>query len=228
MINLKVNSLFFGVFLLSISSIAMGDSKIKKPITIKSVPYEMHADNQLGEVKVKADQIEIAAKKGTDLFTDTTGAKNSDNTPRLLFAPEGDFIFSAKVAATFGESPYDGGALIVYGDSKNWGKLLFERFKSGKIGIATTVSKGSGDDAYHGTRDTNHQYLKIVRHDSSYIFYTSQDGSDWNFVRHFELKTSGPVRIGFTAQSPLADSFHVTFSDVKYRTGKITNFWQGE
>jgi regulation of enolase protein 1 (concanavalin A-like superfamily) len=132
------------------------------------------------------------------------------------------------VSATFGEAAYDGGALLVYVDSKNWGKLLFERFKSGKIGVATTVSKGSGDDAYHGIRDTDHQYLKIVRHDSSYIFYTSQDGKDWNFVRHFELKASKPVYIGFTAQSPLGESFKASFSEVKYRAGKITNFWQGE
>lgn len=228
MINFKYSSLFLGACLLSISSFATEDSTTKKPITIKSVPYEMRIDNQLGEVKVNAGSIEITAPKGTDLFTDTTGAKSADNAPRLLFVPEGDFIFSAKVSAEFGETPYDGGALIVYADSKNWGKLLFERFKSGKIGIATTVTKGSGDDAYHGTRESNHQYLKIVRHDSSYIFYTSEDGKDWNFVRHFELKSTAPVHIGFSAQSPLAENFIATFSDVKYRAGKFTNFWQGE
>lgn len=228
MIKFKCGSLFLGAFLLSVSSFAADESKIKKPLTLKSVPYEMRMENQLGEVKVKADKIEITALKGSDLFTDTTGAKNADSTPRLLFVPEGDFIFSAKVSANFAETHYDGGALIVYADSKNWGKLLFERFKSGKLGIATTVAKGSGDDAYHGTRDSNHQYLKIVRHDSSYIFYTSQDGNDWNFVRHFELKSTAPVHIGFTAQAPLAETFSANFSDVKYRAGKITNFWQGE
>jgi regulation of enolase protein 1 (concanavalin A-like superfamily) len=228
MINFKCSSLFLGACLLSISAFAADESKSEKPITIKSIPYDMRIDNQLGKVKVTAAQIDITALKGSDLFTDTTGAKNADNTPKLLFVPEGDFIFSAKVSATFGETPYDGGALIVYTDSNNWGKLLFERFKSGKIGIATTVSKGSGDDAYHGTRDTQHQYLKIVRHDSSYIFYTSDDGKNWNFVRHFELKSTAPVQIGFTAQAPIAESFSATFSEVKYRAGKITNFWQGE
>jgi regulation of enolase protein 1 (concanavalin A-like superfamily) len=231
MIDFKSSNLFLGACLLSVSSFSAysaQDSKTEKPITVKSIPYEMRIDNQLGEVKVSNEQIEITALKGTDLFSDTTGAKNTDNTPRLLFLPEGDFIFSAKVSAKFGETPYDGGALIVYADSKNWGKLLFERFKSGKIGIATTVSKGSGDDAYHGTRDTNYQYLKIVRHDSSYIFYTSQDGKDWNFVRHFELKSATPVHIGFTAQALLAENFTASFSDIKYRAGKFTNFWQGE
>lgn len=228
MIKFTWRDLLVGAFLLSMPSFAADESKIKKAITIKSVPYEMRINNQFGEVKINAEQIEITALKGSDLFTDTTGAKNADNSPRLLFLPEGDFIFSARVSARFGETPYDGGALIIYADSKNWGKLLFERFKSGKIGIATTVSKGQGDDAYHGTRDSNHQYLKIVRHDSSYIFYTSQDGKDWNFVRHFELKSQAPVHIGFTAQAPVAESFSASFSEVKYRAGTFTNFWQGE
>lgn len=228
MINFKYSGLFLGVSLLAISVFAADESKIKKLITIKTIPYEMRIDNQLGEVKVSAEKIEMVTLKGTDLFTDTTGTKNTDNTPKLLFVPEGDFIFSARVSAKFGETPYDGGALIVYADSKNWGKLLFERFKSGKIGVATTVSKNSGDDAYHGTTDTNHQYLKIVRHDSSYVFYASQDGSDWNFVRHFELKSTAPVQIGFTAQAPIAENFVANFSEVKYRAGKFTNFWQGE
>ena len=188
----------------------------------------MLANNQLGEVNVNSESIEISAQKGANLFTDTTGLKNTDNTPRLLFVPEGDFIFSARVSADFSETPYDGGALIVYADAKNWGKILFERFKSGRLGVATTVSKDSGDDAYHGARDINHQYLKIVRHDSSYIFYTSQDGKDWDFVRHFELTSTTPVSIGFTAQSPLSEKFTANFSEVNYRAGKLTNFWQGE
>ncbi len=228
MTNFIRSSFFLGACLLTMSAFAADISKAEKPITIKPIPYQIHINNQLGNVKVNGESIEIIALKGSDLFTDTTGTKNADNTPRLLFVPEGDFIFSAKVSATFGETPYDGGALMVYADSNNWGKLLFERFKSGKIGIATTVSKSSGDDAYHGTRETNHQYLKIVRYDSSYIFYTSDDGKDWNFVRHFELKSPAPVHIGFTAQTPLAETFTANFSEVKYRAGKFTNFWQGE
>src|SRR5687768_10759411 len=97
MISVNCNILFLGACLLSISSFAAEESKLKKPITIESVPYEMRIDNQLGEVKVNAGKIDITAVKGTDLFTDTTGAKNADNTPRLLFVPEGDFIFSARV-----------------------------------------------------------------------------------------------------------------------------------
>lgn len=75
MINVKCSGLFLGICLLSLSAFAAEDSKTQKPITIKSVPYEMRIDNQLGEVKLNAEQIEITALKGSDLFTDTTGTK---------------------------------------------------------------------------------------------------------------------------------------------------------
>jgi uncharacterized protein len=183
---------------------------------------------EFGLVKIENNKVDITANKGSDLFTDTTGNKNEESMPALLFLPNGDFIFSAKISAKFGSSPYEGGALIVYAGSKNWGKLLFEKFKSGKVGIATTVSKGTGDDAYHGVRENSYQYLKVVRHDSSYIFYTSQDGVEWNFIRHFELKSTDPIRLGFMVQSPVGESFSATFSDIKFRAGTIANFWQGE
>tara|TARA_B100000809_G_scaffold46392_1_gene40799 strand:- start:1629 stop:1754 length:126 start_codon:yes stop_codon:yes gene_type:complete len=32
---------------------------------------------------------------------------------------------------------YDGSALFIYADTDYWGKLLFERFKSGDNGIPT-------------------------------------------------------------------------------------------
>jgi hypothetical protein len=74
MINFKCSGLFLGVSLLSISTFSAAESKIKEPITIKSIPYEMRIDHQLGEAKVNDEQIEIVASKGTDLFTDTTVA----------------------------------------------------------------------------------------------------------------------------------------------------------
>lgn len=225
---ISVGKLLFAI-LVAASCSAIGDSKMKESKTLSAIPYQLSTEGeQSGSIKIESNSVEIIAAKGTDLFTDTTGGKNEEKTPRLLFTPKGDFIFSAKVSANFGNSPYEGGALIVYSESKNWGKLLFEKFKSGKVGIATTVSKNTGDDAYHGTREANTQYLKVVRHDSSYIFYTSEDGKDWNFVRHFELKSVVPVRLGFIAQSPVGDSFSATFSDIKFRAGTITNFWQGK
>ena len=72
--------------------------------------------------------------------------------------------------------------------------------------------------------------INIICHDTSYVFYTSEDGKDWNFVRHFSLdvKDTDIVKVGFTAQSPLADSLQVDFSEIRYKGQRFKNYWQGE
>lgn len=192
------------------------------------VPYIISTDNNaMGMITVEEKIITITAKKGTDLFTDTAGKTHADNTPRALFQPAGDFILSAKVAADL-PLAYDGAALIIYADDHHWAKLLFERFESGQLGIATTVTSTTGDDAYHGTRTSAHQYLKIARRGNSYVFYSSPNGEEWNFLRHFSISTERPIKIGFSAQAPFSDSVTATFSDIRYRAETFKNFWQGE
>lgn len=196
---------------------------------LPQLPHGIAVEADSGEVRFHGETLEIVADRGTDLFTDPAGKQAKDNAPRALFAPEGDFVFSARVSPRFGGKPYEGGALLAYAGPACWGKLLFERFKSGHNGIATTTSRGAGgDDAYHGVRDASTQYLKIVRHGAAYIFYTSADGTEWSFVRSFALPCAGPVRIGFSAQAPLSDGFGAAFTEVRFRSGTIRDYWQGE
>ncbi|UWX03770.1 DUF1349 domain-containing protein [Pseudoxanthomonas sp. NC8] len=127
------------------------------------LPHELDLEAAHGDIRFPGDVLEIAADKGTDLFTDPTGKEAADNAPRALFVAEGDFVLSARVSPRFGGAAYEGGALVAYAGPACWGKLLFERFESGHNGIATTTSRGAGgDDAYHGTREAGVQYLKLV------------------------------------------------------------------
>lgn len=226
-INVK---LFSWASLFFLASCAVGgDMKEKIQSNMEDLStYEYEINEQNGSVSIQDLSVAIVAKKGTDLFSNTTGTKGSDNSPRAFFVPEGDFIFSAKVRPEFTGEAYEGGALVVYSNTNNWAKLLFEQFKSGDFGVATTINKSGGDDSYHGVRTEKTQYLKIVRHDDSYIFYSSTDGKDWNFLRHFRLPSDTPVFIGYTGQSPLGDELKVTFTDMQLKLRTITNFWQGE
>ena len=198
-------------------------------VSAATLPHEPVIDASHGDIRFDGDGLQIAADKGTDLFTDPAGKEASDNAPRALLATEGDFVLSARVSPRFGGAAYEGGALIAYAGPACWGKLLFERFESGHNGIATTTSRGAGgDDAYHGTRETAVQYLKLVRQGEAYIFYTSPDGTGWNFVRSFALPCGGPVRVGFSAQAPFSEGFSADFAEVRYRAGTIRDYWQGE
>ncbi|MBO9717341.1 MAG: DUF1349 domain-containing protein [Pseudoxanthomonas sp.] len=197
--------------------------------TLPSLPGELVPEATHGDVRLHPRALEIAADKGTDLFTDPAAKEAADTAPRALFVPEGDFVFSARITPRFGGAAYEGGALVAYAGPACWGKLLFERFESGHNGVATTTSRGAGgDDAYHGTREAPDQYLKIVRQGEAYIFYTSADGAAWNFVRSFALPCAGPVRVGFSAQAPFSEGFAAAFSEVRYRKGTIRDYWQGE
>lgn len=198
-----------------------------KALTVTTIPYSLEVGSQAGEAKINNNELSLTAFKGSDLFTETDGASPTDTAPRVLFQPKGDFIFSAKVNADF-KGTYDGGSLIVYSDTANWAKLLFEYSKFGKFIVSSTVAKPAGDDAYHTVEKTKSIYLKIARAKDMFVFYTSEDGSHWNYVRNFGLKTTTPIKIGFSSQAPVGDKFTATFSDIKYKEATFKDFWQGE
>jgi len=201
------------------------ETRIDKPVL--GIPYTLIEQADTSKISIDDHQITIAAKKGTDLYTSPDGSSAADNAPRVYFEPKADFIFSAKVTAGF-NSAYDGGAIFVYADSGNWGKLLFERFKSGANGVASTVAHGTGDDAYHTVHTSTELYLKIVRRNKGFIFYQSEDGLKWFYLRSFTLASSKPVKLGFIAQSPLSPEFVATYSDISFEEKTISDFWQGK
>jgi len=196
-------------------------------LSIDTLPFALESQLDLGAAQVRDKALVLQAKKGTDLYANTDGSEIADKTPRVLFQPSGDFIFSAKVTAGVNH-PFNGAALIVYGDRANWGKLLFEFAKTGAAGISSTVAKGVGDDAHHGLRPGAAAYLKVLRRKDMFVFYTSPDGKDWSMVRSFSLPGAATVKVGFSAQSPAGDGFSAEFSDVKFRAATFKDFWQGE
>jgi regulation of enolase protein 1 (concanavalin A-like superfamily) len=196
-------------------------------LAIDTLPFALEARPEGGAASVKHKALVLQAKRGSDLYANANGTEITDNTPRVLFQPTGDFILSAKVTAAFNQ-PFDGAALIVYGDKANWAKLLFEFAKTGRPGISSTVAKGVGDDAHHGVREGSEVYLKVVRRNDVFVFYTSPDGQHWSMVRSFGMAGAATMKVGFSSQSPVGDSFTAQFSDVRFRRASFKDFWQGE
>jgi len=208
------------------SAAALGGAP-QRDMTLAAIPYPLQADSEHGKVSPSPAGLLIAATKGSDLFVNPDGTKIADNAPRALFMPVGDFIFSAKVRADF-QREFDGGALLVYADRSHWAKLLFEFAKNGKPGVSSTVAKGVGDDAHHGAVQGQVIYLKIARRQDMFVFYTSPDGARWNMVRTFALAPAARVKVGFSSQSPVGDSFAAEFTDIRFRSAGFTDYWQGE
>jgi regulation of enolase protein 1 (concanavalin A-like superfamily) len=194
---------------------------------LSSIAYPIDTVGAEGALTSTASSFELTAKHGTDLFLSGDGASAADNTPRVLFRPVGDFILSAKVTAQF-KREFDGASLIVYGDGRNWAKLLYEQPRKGTPGISSTVAKGVGDDAHHGLAPASATYLKIARMKEMYVFYASDDGVTWRMVRNVHLPSKTPMSVGFSAQSPEGDRLTATFSEIKFRPVTFKDFWQGE
>jgi len=177
------------------------------------IPYNLATESYESDIIIGEANITIIAKKGTDLYTNADGSNSNDNAPRVFFEPKSDFTLSAKVTANF-TTAYDGGALFLYADTDNWGKLLFERFKSGDNGIASTITRLTGDDAYHYLIDNKYIYLKIVRKNNTFSFHYSEKGEEWSYLRSFSLTTSKPIKVGFVAQSPISKTHRVVYSNI--------------
>jgi regulation of enolase protein 1 (concanavalin A-like superfamily) len=197
-------------------------------IKINSLPRAMGWENKPTKpVVVTSNNITIIADKETDQYTDADGYY-SNSAPKLLFAPDENFTFSVKIKLGF-DSVYEGGALVIYTDSLNWVKLLFERADEKSIMVSSSVVKNKvSDDNYHNIIKGKEVYLKISKANKTYCLYYSLDGKQWNVVRSFTYDKTSAMRLGISAQSPKGPSTTVVFSDIKYKPVGFTNYFTGE
>ncbi|VXC71407.1 DUF1349 domain-containing protein [Massilia sp. 9I] len=231
---MKLSRLFFysiWAALTPLTALAQADAGTLAAVhvrtSIAAIPYPLTVQAPDGAATINGSELTLSAAKGTDLYANVDGSKIVDDTPRVLFAPCGDFIFSARIQAGF-HGAFDGAALLVYAGKAAWGKVLFERMPDGSNAVTTTITKGTGDDALHQQIEGNVVHLKIARKGGVYVFYLSADGAAWRMLRTFALPTDQPLQVGFSVQSPKSEQFTAHFSDLRWRARGFDNYWQGE
>ena len=79
-----------------------------------------------GDVLARGHGLELCGGAATDLFSDSAGGSLANAQALIGPAPEGDFLFSARVRPELA-STFNAGVLFVYRDEKNWAKLCLER-----------------------------------------------------------------------------------------------------
>jgi regulation of enolase protein 1 (concanavalin A-like superfamily) len=203
-------------------------SQTKNEITIEGIPAPLSWDNAPLSYNVSGNSITIKAGKETDFYCFADGRYFVHNAPTLLFTPDNNFIFSARIKTDF-NTTYDGGAILVYSDSLNWAKVLFERNEDGSLGLGVSfVNNKKGDDSYHTNIPGKQVYTKVVRSGNIFCFYYAVDGKSWKLLRTFPYHVFKNLRIGFYAQSPKGESCTVEFSDIRYRPEAFKTFSTGE
>lgn len=169
-------------------------------------------------------ELAIAAGPETDYFVDPSNGVVVANAPREVVPVEGDFVLSARVAATFAAT-FDAGALFVWGDERRWAKLAFELSPHAERMVVSVVTRERSDDCNSTVVDKDSVRLRVARIGDAYAFHASTDGRWWNLVRHFQLE--GSTEVGFEAQSPTGNGCNATFSDVRFEQRTLLDLRDG-
>ena len=185
---------------------------------VAALPFPLAFDEE-PETATVVEGGGLAMRAGplTDLFVDPAGGDPVVNAPRLLGTPTGDFTFAARVEVEF-SADFDAGVLAVYSSPTCWAKLCFEFSPQREAMVVSVVTDGLSDDANAMVVDGSTVWLRISRSGGTFAFHSSVDGARWSFVRHFALGATGPVQVGFIAQSPRGDGVLATFSDITWTT----------
>lgn len=196
-------------------------------IKIKSIPHALFWENKPVQSEIHETQVKIIAGEKTDMFRDPNATYNTDNAPKLLFRPDGNFVFSTAIEHNF-VSKWDGGAIVIRSDSVNWIKFCFEKDYTGAKRIVSVVTKNISDDCNSLELTGNKVYYKVAKADNVFTLYYSNDGKKWFLIRHFQFEVKPGFTLGFLAQSPEGSKCEVTFSDIHYEAKKIKDPYTGE
>jgi regulation of enolase protein 1 (concanavalin A-like superfamily) len=160
------------------------------------------------------------------MFVNPAGTEVVLNAPRLVFAPEGDFMLSARVTVEFGAT-FDAGVLLLYAGERSWAKLCFEYSPQRQPMIVSVVTQGYSDDANAYVVAGNQTFLRIARLGRAFAFHASEDGASWQLIRNFTLEPAAQLAAGFVAQSPTGAGCTATFADIVYTPARLADLRSG-
>jgi regulation of enolase protein 1 (concanavalin A-like superfamily) len=168
----------------------------------------------------------ITAGPRTDMFVNPDGTDVALNAPRLVFAPSGDFMLSARVTVEFAAT-FDAGVLLLYAGERSWAKLCFEYSPQRQPMIVSVVTQGFSDDANAYVVAGNQTFLRVSRMGRAFAFHASADGVAWRLIRHFTLEPAAQLAAGFVAQSPTGAGCTAAFAQIGYTPARLADLRSG-
>ncbi|WP_144758806.1 DUF1349 domain-containing protein [Curtobacterium sp. 9128] len=174
-------------------------------------PGRARSDAERGSVTLESEA-------GVDWTNDAAGGEQQHAARALALAvPDGDFVFSARVHVPGVRTTFDAGALALWSDQDHWAKLCNEYSPQGAAMVVSVVTDRFSDDCNGPLLSAPAVFLRVARSGPSIAFHSSDDGSQWDFVRTFRLPvTPSPWSVGFLAQSPLGEGCTAVFDTIRY------------
>lgn len=212
---MKMTLLLLSLLLIS------GTGMAQQPVDerIHAIPYELKVYNFPAGYRVSGDGIKITSEAKTNLFNAPNGTSKVHNAPMILFEPAGDFTLSARVSGDL-RAVYDVAALVVYDDEDTWAKFCYENSVEKEPTMVSVVTRRFSDDC-NSVPAGDHAYMAVVKKSDEYSFFYSADGQKWKMIRHFNLQTSGKIKVGFAAHGSRGEGFTGIFSEIKYQDGAL-------
>lgn len=198
-----------------------------EPLKLPALPFDLDWHLTPTDWSFDGEVLSVTAAAKTDLFTDPRGSAPVANAPALLFEPEGDFTFSAKIKVNF-KASFDAGVLLVYQNAESWAKLCFEYAPQGFPLVVSVVTKGTSDDCNSLFLDENATYLRVSRSGRVYAFHHSLDGDFWHLIRMFALAPNLASRVGFLVQSPAGEGCTAEFYKFAFASETVGDLRSGE
>lgn len=217
-------SCFFALFLFLATPALLW---AQDPVRIKEIPFPMTWENKPVSYVYAGGILSVEAGAKTDMFRDPQATYNTDNAPKLLFKADSNFVFIAAIEHPF-SSKWDGGAIVIRSDSLHWVKFCYEKDYLGAHRVVSVVTRNISDDCNSVSFTSNKVYYKVAKSGQAITLYCSENKKDWLLVRHFQLNTAGPVKLGLLAQSPDGPGTTVLFSEIEYKAIKIKDPYAGE
>lgn len=139
---------------------------------ISSIPYPLFWENTPVKFSVKNNELMIIAGPKTDMFRDPNATYNMDNTPKLLFKADNNFVLTASIEHAF-DNKWDAGAIVIKQDSLNWIKFCFEKDYTGAKRVVTVVTKKISDDCNSVEIGANKVFYKVAKAGNVFTLYYS-------------------------------------------------------
>jgi len=173
--------------------------------------------------------LDLGAPAGSNLFLSPDGGYVADSAPRLMFAPRGPFVLSARLRPEFGRR-WDAASLILWSDATHYAKFCYEMDYRGKLRVVTVVCNEVCDDCNSMEVPEGSIYFRVVgsAERREFSFYVSKDGVSWFLVRDFRLHKADNLRLGFSAQSPDGPGCVAHFTEIRYESRAVKDRWQGD
>ncbi len=182
-------------------------------------------------IDAEAGAVVVTAPANTDLIADPVSGSLTRGAPVLAApAPEGDFVFSARVTVPGERSTYDAGVLALYVNERRWAKLCFEYSPEAEAMVVGVVTNGFSDDSNGDVIEADTVHLRVSRLGEAFAFHHSPDGVRWRFLRVFRLGTTDELEglhLGLAAQAPLGQGRVAEFASISLEERRLADLRDG-